>query len=268
MTKKKSVEQSCLPERLYFSLADAAERLKCKPIDLIHFGVNNSLEICAFIDGEFKDFDIYVSPFEVEGNRKVKRCSGVYCRFNYTVNEEVLDRRLNLLGLFSLHTSILRALEFYEEVEVINAMIKEPVSNSESGCQHHFSISDFTGKFTRDNLYVTSAALRGLSNGTSQRVYEENDSDMSVTGIITSPASENKKSKLIKALIEIHYGKGSSDTARTLFNTEMDTGEMFKDFIDRGIRPPVSGKTLDVWLRDVELEYLEDSNAAAEASRK
>ena len=55
----------------------------------------------------------------------------------------------------------------------------------------------------------------------------------------------------------MYYGAGSSENIRSLMNEDRGIGEMLIEFQKNGIRPPVTGKTLSNWLKDVELEYVE-----------
>ncbi|WP_447886457.1 hypothetical protein [Serratia fonticola] len=80
--------------------------------------------------------------------------------------------------------------------------------------------------------------------------------------------TDNKKNKLIKALIEIAYGKGSSEKPRSLLNEERGTGEMLIDFHKMGIEPPVTGSTLADYLKDVELDYVQIPTASVENDKK
>lgn len=68
---------------------------------------------------------------------------------------------------------------------------------------------------------------------------------------------DNKKNKLIKALIEISYGKGSSEKPRSLLNENRGTGDLLLDLQKMGIQPPISGSTLAEYLKDVELDYVQ-----------
>ncbi|MNH30800.1 hypothetical protein D3C79_911140 [compost metagenome] len=74
--------------------------------------------------------------------------------------------------------------------------------------------------------------------------------------------------KLIKALIEINYGVGSSEKPRNLLNEDRGTGELLEDFHRMGIAPPVSGSTLAAYLKHVELDYVNIPTLAVGISKK
>jgi hypothetical protein len=262
-----------LPPRLYYPLPEAAKKLECTIQDVIHMGATGILQFSIYIAGwlekENNRFNIFLLSIDDTGeltdnvSNDVLRgagwsISGIYkekiTSGRGAGNELYFARALN--GFFNVSHSNLIELEF--DFESSNVKLHS-LKVSESGAENdELLIHSFEGvNFPTRYLCVMSKELESIGNktGTLPQLEQEEST-------VARKPNSNKQSQMIKALIEVHYGKGSAEKARSLFNTEKSKGEMLQDFQLRGIRPPVTGKILAEWMKDVDVEYVEISNQA------
>lgn len=263
-----------LPKRLYYPLAQAAIELKCTVKDLIHFGAIGEVEICTLIDffrlkyicdpdeekpeiysqGKYFYFDCFSWLPDWKG-MILEGCGGLL-----HVNKATLLK----LDLGQVHPTRDRALLHFPKCNFPSPMYTNGGMISDE--------IDFD-YFTEDKFYITEDEMRKIksTNFEIHSISILSEPLLYHSSTLKKPLSkktENAKSKLIKALIEIQYGRGSSDTVRSLLNEERSTGDMLADFDLMGIKPPVTGRTLADWLKDIELDYVENPTSGLEDSTK
>lgn len=271
------MNKASIPERLYYPLPEAAENLGCSVKDIIHMGATGALQLSVFIpkwseheNGKVNIFfaGLYddLERFSIDDYTGLRgdgwSISGVY---KVPVNEEIDSdtdsfsaRYLN--GFFDVDHNSLVEYEFDLENEFLRLHTLHASENHEGYGPitiHSYSGFNFQSKY----LCVMSVNIGKVGHSNSSLPMTE----------IEKPEkkyNENKQSKMIKALIEIHYGFGASGKARSMLNTERNTGEMLADFDRAGIRAPVSGKVLAEWIKDTELEYVDISTVKSETSKK
>lgn len=266
-----------IPERLYYPLPDAARYIGCSVADIIHMGatgvVNISIYIPSWIEKDNERFMIFYNGLDVVAdstrlgdyldlNGEGWSVSGIHkCS---PEDDDLIKRDVKaikfLSGFFYVSNRCLTELEF----DVNSEFLKINTLYAGGGFydEETVVINSVLGViFPVKYLCLMAGELRDISSKVGKIPRPEMDS-------LAKQPNTNKQSKMIKALIELMYGSGSSEKARSLLNTERDTGEMLADFDKNGIKPPVSGKQLAEWLKDVELEYVEISSAKVETSQK
>lgn len=238
--------------RMYYPLSKAASLLGgCDEDDLIHYGGTGQIEICYYFDGFFESVRL-IKPETASGTIIVR-----YSIFTYSAGVGYFR------GLYALSKDSLHSIEFLLKSSRASVSISTPKVGDE--IIYDFEIYDeiiFNSQFDKSRLFITADEIN--------RITGKNPISHSSFAFDTPThtPNTNKQSQFIKALIEIYYGAGKSDNARSILNTERNTGEMLADFDRAGIKPPVSGKTLADWLRDVELDYVDISTGKKEISKK
>lgn len=263
--------------RLYYPLEEAAVFLNCSVKDVVHLGAIGVLKISIYIPGwyeiEKESFSIFYNGLAVDADQyrygeylglsgESWEINGIY---NYIPKDNDFYQKDTKLvkhfnGFFYLVPRNLTELEFDINADTIKINTL-------------YATEDFDdmGAVILDSPIGVLFPSRYLCV-----MFEELENIQEKSGKIPAPESdrpkrkpnENKQAKMIKALIEIHYGLGQSDRARSLLNTEKNSGEMLADFDKAGIRPPVSGKVLSDWLKDVELDTVEISRVRMDISKK
>lgn len=261
-----------LPKRLYYPLLQAAAELDCSVRDLIHFGAIDEIEICALV----KSFKLKYFCDPDEDKPEIYN-QGKYFYFDRFI---WLPERKGMIlhgcgGLLHVNKATLLKIDLNQDrCTRDKALLHFPKGNFPTPMYTNGGMTsddiDFD-YFTEDMLYITEDEMSRIKSTDFNKhsisiLNEPLCSPDSALKTSSSKKTENAKSKLIKALIEIHYGKGSSDSARSLLNEERGTGEMLHDFDLNGIDPPVTGKTLAGWLKDVDLDYVESSTSDPEDS--
>lgn len=265
-----------LPERLYYPLPDMAAKLKCTISDILHLGATDVIKLCLFVNRDFNEKIHLNMP-----NHRVEQLDDFFQSLHgerwlvsdieYRNNSETENSYLTgyyagrLEGFFYVNEADLIEAEFnIKEPLKITQLYVSPDGFEGDDLEINF-IENESALFSIDNLCVMSSELVKLEGNTGGKIYNFNQS---VSPKNSKSLMDNKKNKLIKALIEIAYGKGSSDKPRSLINEERGTGDILIDLQKMGIELPVTGSTLAGYLKDVELDYVEISTLIVENSKK
>lgn len=249
-----------IPERLYYPISEAAKKLNCSVSDVIHMGATGVVDFSIYIsfwrETEKERFNIFTFDMDESDIHNSLRGKGWSVSGIYPEKVEGKeDRKVffikSLNGFFKLLPSNLIDLEF--DKDLITFKVNSLKVSSEETDFDEVLIHSFYGvQLPVKNLCIMAPDMSAISSRKGE--LPESDADSAPKRVNT-----NKQAKMIKALIEIQYGKGASEKARSLLNTERDNGEMLADFDAAGIRPPVSGKVLAEWIKEVDLEYVDKS---------
>lgn len=257
-------------KRKYYPLAEASKVLNCSINDIYHLGATRRIEICMFIPkttitpfyinldegdkflyqsikGKGFLMDDYFSLDDLSVAKEGFIGGGFYCEFE------------TLSGFFSLFSEDIMKFEFiHDDLEGI-----EPTALfSTYSSNYDIELFNVVGvKATRSNLVIMADAIENFD-------VSKVGSIKNLDNSIKRTPNASKQNKLIKSLIEIHYGLGSSENIRSLLNEDRGTGEMLLDFQKSGIIPPVTGRALAGWLEDVEIERVEITTPKKEISTK
>ncbi|MBE0150223.1 hypothetical protein ABQ366_07280 [Serratia fonticola] len=270
---------------LYCKLDRAAKLLNCEPIDLIHLGVVGGIELCVMLKGFYSEVFLTKEQLLPGDEQALIKRFCQYSSFHFKkkdknkswmeeiewVSDEIFCAKGHAYGLWVL-TDGIEHLEHFGEMTHQGSLFLP-------GSNHHIVISHTVGldeknpyppvNITLNDVYITKSDIDKIMSGKvgelsiNTRVRDDIYEVKNVSRI-----TENKKNKLIKALIEVAYGKGSSERPRSLLNEERSTGELLIDLHKMGIEPPVTGSTLAAYLKDVELDYVEVYTPPVENSKK
>lgn len=243
-----------LPERLYYPISLAAEKLSCTVADLIHFGASSQIEVCYMMKEAFAEGVV------IKGiGSDAIILSGLYgiLQIGMELNNNEYrfgQRHAFCFGLFSLNSNTLRDWDMpFLEVSSPSTEFKTPLHSMKEQISLSLPIDVI---MNTSRLYITAHEMGRIINKpftppTRMSVFTTNSTES------TRKPNENKQARLIKALLRIQYGETFANNPRSLLE---DNGELLNDLANLGIRPPVSGKTLNTWLEDIELEYTEISS--------
>lgn len=272
---------------LYYKLDRAARHLECEIHDLIHLGVIGGIELCVMLSGlecEIITEDEGLIKNDVSvSHPAIRRNLTSYSYFDFSAisrhgegwepeieeeDEGIFSAKGYAHGLWALSDGV-SCLEFANEMNHEGALFL-PGSNGRVVISPLVVDGQFNATITLNDIYITKDDVKRIKDG---RV---SDTDFKVSSksnernklsYVTTKASENKKDKLIKAMIEMFYGYGSSEKIRSLINEERNTGELLLDFQKNGIKPPVVSKTLAAWMEDVEIERVVASTPSKDLSK-
>lgn len=270
---------------LYCKLDRAAKLLNCEPVDLIHLGVVGGIELCVMLQGFHSE--VFLTKEQLlAGDELISiKQFGQYSAFHFKKedkdkswmedieweSEEVFCAKGYAYGLWVL-TDGIEHLEYSGEMIHRGALFqpgsnKSIVISNSVGLDENDSYSSVTVNF--NDIYITKSDIDKVMSGNVGELSINTKVGGDVCEVKSvSRVTENKKNKLIKALIEIAYGKGASERPRSLLNEERSTGELLIDLHKMGIEPPVTGSTLAAYLKDVELDYVEVYTPPVENSKK
>ncbi len=265
-----------LPERLYYPLVEAAEKMECSVKDIIHYGATDALKICIYIDYSTEEnkslLRLNLSNSKLNEMDDFNNISGDGWSINGVyLNDSKADKLLssgyyaeNISGFFYVMAHYLVPVEFNSEQS--NLKLNYVSTGWDDDLVEDIGVDFmFLGvSFPVKNLCVMAKDINELTEKNKNSKMPSFDDERKK---LPKP-NANKQSKLIKALIEINYGKGASENPHSLLNEERGTGEMLEDFQRMGISPPVSGSTLATYLRDVELDYVEIPTRDVSISKK
>lgn len=265
-------DKSHLPSRLYYPLIEAARELGCEVKDIIHYAAIEALQLSIYVDFHYTDpaawFHVGIPESKVNDIDEFSMLSGD----GWSIDKVEFKNKSEgfyidgyyakaIQGFFYVDGHSLIRLEFDEkEVVYLHGVHTENEFYSDEVIYINFGMDNLL-EVNFSNLCVMASSMSLIRQDVVNLPTPEIKKEFS------SP-NGNKQAKMIKALIEIHYGVGKSNSARSLLNTERDTGEMLADFDRAGIRPPVSGKTLASWLKGVELDFVGISTDKTENSTK
>ncbi|MDD9246576.1 hypothetical protein PVM12_21425 [Enterobacter soli] len=262
--------------RLYYPLEEAAEYLKCSIKDVIHLGAIGILKISIYIphwnEKEGESFSVYYNGLVVDAEQyrygdflgltgESWEIAGIY---EYTAKDNDFYKQGAKLvklfnGFFYLVPRNLTELEFDIDAEKIR--VNTLFASDDFDSMGAVILDSPLGvKFPAKYLCVMLEELEGIEDKRGRMPSAESDRPR-------RKPNENKQAKMIKALIELQYGVGAADKARSLLNTERGTGEMLADFDRAGIRPPVSGRVLSEWIKDIDLETVGISTEKVDISK-
>ncbi|EOI7480169.1 hypothetical protein [Yersinia enterocolitica] len=264
-----------LPERLYYPLNEAAEKLGCSIKDIIHYGATGALKICIYInyDAEEKKPVMHLGLSNKKANEvdefNIISGEGWFISgigFNEYKNNEILSSGYyakHISGFFYIIEDDLVPIEFDLEQESLK-LYHVSTGIEENDLEDNIDISFIMLGISVPvrNLCVMAKHIKELTGKKSEMPSFDGSNKK-----IRKP-NANKQSKLIKALIEICYGVGSSENPYSLINEERGTGDMLEDFQRMGINPPITGKTLSDYLKDVELDYVQIPTVSVDISKK
>ncbi|BEN51574.1 hypothetical protein [Serratia nevei] len=272
---------------LYCRLERAARILECEICDIIHLGIIGGIELCVMLNGLaceiITDDESLIRGGSGSVTPEVRRYLTNFSYFDFnTINrrdgewepeileedEGVFSAKGYAFGLWVLNDGM-NSLEFSDEMLHSGALFM-PGSDGRVVISPENNEELLNVKIKLNDIYVTKNDIERIING------EVSDSDFKFKAHgdsnrklknTTTKASENKKDKLIKAMIEIFYGYGASGKIRSLINEERNTGELLLDFQKNGIKPPVSSKTLASWMEDVDIERVVSSTSGMDTSK-
>lgn len=268
-----------LPERLYYPLPEAAEKLERPVRDVIHFGATGALNISIYIkhwmETEESKFVVVYDSFTVDadqdsfGDFKSIEGDGWGIRGIYKNNlpESDIAQSATFVkwfgGFFYISPSDLVDFEFNHNSEMITIHFLETHTSE-----------DVSGSVQLNNLKGIEIPARYIC------IMEDDINSINQSGEIPQPSeentvkrkpNENKQGQLIKWLIELNYGVGASDNMYELMkegSKEIQPGEMRADFEKTGFKIPAGYKTVQSWVDNVDLEPLEISKSPMEISKK
>lgn len=258
-----------LPERLYYPLIDAAKKLKCEVSDLLHLGATGVISISLYVEGNkyernerpylnmSRDKEVGMRGFESKGHGQMvgNMWSIRYIELIDTSDDGALpvgNYAGYLSGFFRVNNMDLMNAEFNSADTIRVRKLHTGKHGGEDDVVVDFFIQ-MGREFPFKHLCIMSEEIKSITGREKGEIPPP--SDLQYQG---NRRSENQQAKLIKALIEIYSGAGSSESPAKLFNEERGTGELYEDMQKLGIKPPMTRKTLENWLRGVELEYIED----------
>ncbi|VXD02912.1 conserved hypothetical protein [Enterobacterales bacterium 8AC] len=271
-----------LPMRLYYPLPEAAAKMGCSVNDIIHYASTGAMNISVFIDVDFKNEpDRYIG---VGFSNEVKNSPGFYDDLvgkylkdhGWIINDlEHLERAGNwnhpgyygksIYGFFYIGDSNIVNLEFSGDD---NILIDSLFVKSSYDSNNDVLIS-FMGIPISVNVKYLCVMASEFNNIKEYGNFQVFAGDLDIASEKrTRVQNGSKQNKLIKALIEIAYGKGSSEKPRSLLNEERGTGDFLIDLQKMGIKPPVTGSTLADYLKDIELDYVGIPTPTVENDKK
>lgn len=270
---------------LYCKLDRAAKLLNCEPIDLIHLGVVGGIELCIMLRGFYSEVFLTKEHLLLGDELALIKRFCQYSAFRFKeidkdkswmdgiewVSEEIFCAKGYADGLWAL-TDGIENLECFGEMTHHGTLFL-PGSNQNIVISHTVELDEknpyLPVNITLNDVYITKSDIDKIMSGNigelsiNTKVRDDIYEVKSVSRI-----TENKKNKLIKALIEIAYGNGASERPRSLLNEERLTGELLLDLHKMGIEPPVTGSTLAAYLKGVELDYVGIYTPPVEDSKK
>ncbi|MCL6742798.1 hypothetical protein [Kosakonia sp. R1.Fl] len=117
-------QKTKLPERLYYPIALAAEKLGCTVDDLIHFGTTGQVEICCFM--KMRVYGVSAA-WLTDGAVQIK---GFYCTMQISEALARGERSAVAFGLFALPCRMLRNWDLnIDEDPDYRAKLKTPAHN-------------------------------------------------------------------------------------------------------------------------------------------
>ncbi|QUT15228.1 hypothetical protein [Rahnella inusitata] len=268
-----------LPERLYYPLHEAAEKLGCQIKDVIHFGATGALNISIYIrqwiETEESKFVVVYDALNVDADqgssgdfKSIEGDSwGVHGIYKKILPEDDIAQSATFAkwfgGFFYISPSDLVDFEFNYDSEVIT------IHFLDTHCSEYFD-----GSIQLNNIKGIEIPARYIC------IMEDDINSINHSGEMPQPLEQtsvkrkpnhNKQSQFIKALIEIHYGITQSDNVYELMkegSKHTPLGRMREDFENVGFRLPAGHKTVQLWLDGVDLDPLEISKSPMEISKK
>lgn len=272
-----------LPKRLYYPLPEAARKIGCSMNDMFHYISTKAIEPSVFVDVDFSTFPEDRS-MHVVMKENVMHAPTFHCldEFFYLKENGWIISDLNysdkqgagdisgyyakkLHGFFYIEHSNIIDFEFNEDAELwIESLLVKLQNKSDSVIYIDFMDSPI--KVDLNKLCVMSHEMDNIKENGQFHIYN-GDINLGELQPVKN-VNESKQAKLIKALIEIQYGVGSSSNINALINEERGTGELLKDLQLLGIKPPVTRKALKGWLDGVELDYVGISTPIVDKAKK
>ena len=251
-----------LPERKYYSINDAADKLECSVNDLLHYASIGIIDLCIYLDLKC-DVDAKIIHLNIPP-QKISEIDDDFHRLDgdkwsigdlkFLISEGSNDisgyYSGRLFGFFYVpSTEALRA-EFSQEEVRISFISTNPEYYDGEDIEINL-LKDGGEIFDKKCFCLMASELDKLNSiGSGDFPKKKGSSDHYPAG------NENKKNKLIKALIEITYGKGASENIYNLMregSKEKSPGDMIMDFETRGFKLPAGYKTVQSWIDNVEI---------------
>ncbi|WP_337049356.1 hypothetical protein [Serratia fonticola] len=200
-----------LPNRLYYSLAETAEKLKCRVSDILHLGATGRIEVCAYInDIKSKPNNLSVNVWfeSQELDEEITACNSIQCDLftvaYFTYNDKLLitDGDLfikgyyadSLSGFFAVPSESLISLEL-DKNSAVTVSPRELYSPKSSGIDIHFgNIDDLS--ISVDYFVVLASEIEVYdehATATHPKYNEKGESDKTVA----------KKENIIKGLLSL-----------------------------------------------------------------
>ena len=237
-----------LPERLYYPLPEAADKLGCSVKDIYHFATVGMLNISVFIPSLYND-DLFVEVPEHmignignEFNEMIMGDKWYINGVSKETNELGLYVASSICGFFYLQSDVFQLHEFTGESEVFKTVSFLTHPERHDDCSN---ITLSSGAMELDGRYlcIMSEDLRNIG--------EVGRFPLSVNNSVSRTIGNNQAA-LIKALIAIHYGEDVANSPRKFI--ENKDSEICKDFNLKGMKIP-SGKRVSDWLKNVDIDF-------------
>lgn len=268
-----------LPNRLFYTVTEAANKLSCSVSDLLHFADIGLLEICTPICGQWiskaiqEDEHTFIYD-ALPGSFTSSKLSVNYPSTFDNIDSKILFisrdngefdtpedirhslfgvRKLSIDGLMSMH-AISRGLSFYDfdKLGCSSSSIysfsapRTMKNNEENHMGVRFDIEPFNIELS--DLFITEEEIELLKNGGDLLLSSLFIGSNRVNNKEPSTKTTNKQAEVIKTLIEVNYGKGVAKRIRS----EIDNpkSKLRISFDNAGIEFPASGVTVEGWIKN------------------
>lgn len=283
-----------LPERLFYTLEQAAEKAKCSVDDLFHYAYMGVLQLCFLVPDDYIVNDYY-DDTDIEDEIITTKSDGAtlndipinqlddaFARYE-TMYTSILERTIRMGdriehdtfigGLLALDFSDARRL-YYERnksgikvIDICTASLPrvDKIITKTDGYEpsdFEFSVCWY---MKISNLYISHYELELLKNGgeyywddgNAEREFQRRKQQQ--TRLQHSPKSLNAQAKFIKALITANYGIGVANNVRWNIDTENsnknEIGKIRQHFQTKGLGNILpDGKTVHNWIKNIELD--------------
>ena len=264
-----------LPERLFYTLDQAAEKAKCSVDDLFHYAYMGVLQLCFLVPSDdivndyYDDIDIEDEIITIKSDGAtlndipINQLDDAFARYE-TMCTSISERTIRMGDYIEHDTFIsgLLALDFgdarqlyYErntkpEIKAIGICTAslprvDKIITKTDGYEHlDFEFSAYW-YMKISNLYISHYELELLKNGGEYYWFDENAEmefqrrKQQQTRLQHSPKSLNAQAKFIKALITANYGIGVANNVRWNIDTENsnknEIGKIRQHFQTKGL---------------------------------
>ncbi|EPJ4044316.1 TPA: hypothetical protein U6I39_003176 [Klebsiella pneumoniae] len=256
-----------LPNRLYYPIELAANKLSCSVSDLIHYGATSDIEICLHMSFNcaecFFEYDTSSELIDFTKGRKIY-VKGKYNSFNLRRNDDGIYLN-DFYGLAALTSQDLLTIDFEPEASISINQVFCPAGNGKFfddiiGAVYIEPNEDYVAQTSKDKvierLFITDYEIKRLLDDA-----EFHDTP-SLPEIKKRNSSKtlNSQAKFIKSLLWIHYGEDVANNPRQHLEAKSSgSGVILSDFETYGLKAP-SGVTVDGWLKFIDVEKTSEAD--------
>ncbi|ECK2142225.1 hypothetical protein FQW43_20865 [Salmonella enterica subsp. enterica serovar Enteritidis] len=268
-----------LPNRAYYSFPDVLEHLKrdninCSMSDLLHFALIGSIETMIYIAGEWEH-----SGESHEGLALFKSSYGSHSNFFIMGSEHSIEIKSNLVNFsisqednnnqekhhlfasiegfmilspFNSH-NFFTSLTMQGEANLSDAIAFADTGRGETHCfepNKNIAICFIDEMISPHDLYITHKEFEILKTGGRDAESCIVKNTQRKPHLPSSPKTLNQQAKVIRTLIEAIGGKHAANHPRNAIDNR--NSELNKKLDLAGVKLPVSGVTVEKWLKGID----------------